>query len=205
MPKAFTEEERARIRERLITAGKKILNKAGLRLLVVDDVAKEAGISKGSFYSFFPSREDFILTIFESWEDTYRTKLLSEITEGKGSPRERLERFFKESFGMLDREPALAHMNSADVQRLMEALPPERLAAHQANDSKVLENAFTEWAGKKLIDAEALACLPGLVTALFSIALHKEDFPEGTYGSTVNLISESLAMRLTQKPKGGKI
>ena len=205
MPRAFTEEERERIRERLIAAGKKTLNRVGLRLLVVDDVAREAGISKGSFYSFFPSREDFILSIFESWENQYRAKLLAEITEGKGSPRSRLERFFTESFCMLDREPALAAMNSADIQRLTEALPSERLAAHQANDSKVLENAFAEWAGKGLIDAEALASLPGLVTALFSIALHKEDFPEGTYGPTVKLLSESLAIRLTKKPKGGNI
>jgi len=205
MPRAFTEQERERIRERLLVAGKKTLNRVGFRLMVVDDVAREAGISKGSFYSFYPSREDFILSIFESWENEYRAKLLAEITEGKGAPRSRLERFFTESFNMLDREPALAAMNSADVQRLMEALPSERLAAHQANDSKVLENAFAEWAKKGMIDAEALASLPGLVTALFSIALHKEDFPEGTYGPAVKLISESLAMRLTQKPKGGKI
>jgi AcrR family transcriptional regulator len=49
VPKAFTEPDRARIRAKLIAAGKRILNAAGIRLLVVDDVAREAGISKGSF------------------------------------------------------------------------------------------------------------------------------------------------------------
>ena len=154
-----------------------------MRLLVIDDVARESGISKGSFYSFFPSREDYILSIFESWgRRISRQAPCRNHGRGKARPVHDWSVFFMESFGMLDREPGLAAMNSTDVQRLMEALPPERLAAHQENDTQVLENAFAEWMKNGLIDAEALASLPGLVTALFSIALHKEDFPAGTYG-----------------------
>ena len=43
MPKAFTEPDRARIQVKLIATGKRVINAARLRLLVVDDVAREAG------------------------------------------------------------------------------------------------------------------------------------------------------------------
>jgi AcrR family transcriptional regulator len=204
MPRAFTEAERERIRERLIVAGKKSLNRAGMRLLVVDDVAREAGISKGSFYSFFPSREDFILSIFESWEIQYRDALLASVAQGEGSARERLERFFLGAFEMLRREPGLAQMGSVDIQRLVEALPAERIAVHQANDNEVLDKTFGEWARAGLIDPEALMALPGIVNAIFAIALHKDDFVQGGYDAAVKLISESLAMRLASGPKGSE-
>jgi AcrR family transcriptional regulator len=39
---------------------------------------RETGISKGNFYSFFPSREDFILSVLESRGSEYRGALLAE-------------------------------------------------------------------------------------------------------------------------------
>jgi AcrR family transcriptional regulator len=204
MPRAFTDQERGRIRERLIAAGKKSLNRSGTRFLVMEDIAREAGVSKGSFYSFFPSKEDFILSVFESWEAEHRAALIKEIAEGAGSAREKLERFFLGSFAILEKEPGLAKLSFGEIERLMEALPPERLAAHQSQDEEILSRTFGEWAEAGLVDRQALAALPGLISALFSIALHKDDFRQGGYEAAVRLISEALAMRLAPGPKGGE-
>ncbi len=204
MPRSFNDGERGRIRGRLIAAGKKTINRSGARLLVVDDIAKEAGISKGSFYSFFPSRDEFILSVFEDWESEHRSALIRKISEGGGSSREKLERFFLGAFELLEKEPGLARMGFGEIERLMEGLPPERLAAHQANDERVLSETFAEWARGGLIDPAAMAALPGIISALFSIAIHKDDFREGGYEAAVRIISESLAMRLATGPKGGE-
>jgi len=196
VPKAFTEPERARIHAKLIAAGKRILNAAGIRLLVVDDVAREAGISKGSFYSFYPSREEFILSVFESWETEYRGALIREVTNGTGTPRERIERFFLGAFEILERQPGLAKLGMKDIQTVIERLPPERIAAHQAEDNRVLEETFGKWMSEGVVDPAAATALRGLVPALFSIAMHKEDFPPDSYHPTVKLIAEALAMRI---------
>jgi len=196
MPKAFSETERERIKAKLIAAGKRVINQAGLRLLVVDDVAREAGISKGSFYSFYPSREDFILSVFESWETEYRGALIREVAQGGGTARQRIERFFLGAFEILQREPGLARMGTKEVQTILERLPPERLEAHQAADRHVLEETFGKWVSEGLLDAGISAALRGLVPALFSIAMHREDFPPGSYQPTVKLIAEALALRI---------
>jgi Transcriptional regulator len=198
MPRAFTDSERARIRARLIESGKRAINKVGMRLVSVDEIAREAGISKGSFYSFFPSREDFILSVFESWESEHRGALLREIEEGRGSPRERLERFFLGAFAILEREPGLASMGFKEVESLIEGLPPERVAAHQADDDHALEQAFARWANEGLLEPGLLEDFRGLVPAIFVLAMHREDFPDGSYASATRLISQALALRLCE-------
>ena len=202
MPKAFSEKQKERIRARLLEAGKGALNRGGLKAVVIDDIAGEAGISKGSFYAFFPSREDFILSVFEAWETEYRGALIRMVSEGKDSPREKLERFFKGAFSIFEREPGLAKIRFTDVGLLVEALPPERLSAHQANDQTVLERTFSQWAEDGLLDPSTLAALPGIGSALFCIAMHKEDFPEGSFGPACDLVAEALAMRIAAKDTG---
>jgi AcrR family transcriptional regulator len=196
MPKAFSDKERERIHAKLIAAGKRFINKVGIRLLVVDDVAREAGISKGSFYSFFPSREEFILSVFESWEAEYRGALIHRVTEGAGTARERIEGFFLGTFEILSREPGLARLGMREIQPIIERLSPERIAAHQAADNRVLEETFGRWVSRGLLTADVVSAFRGLVPALFSIALHKEDFPAGSYEPAVRLISEALALRI---------
>ena len=205
MPKAFSEAERARIQERLIAAGKRIINLVGIRPVVIDDIAREAGISKGSFYSFYPSREDFILSVFESWETEYRGALIREVVEGKGTVQERIERFFLGAFEILEREPGLANLGIREIQTIIERLPPERLAAHQMVDNRVLRETFGRWASEGLLSRDVSEAFRGLVPALFSIAMHRQDFPPGTYHPTVKLIAQALALRLSmgERDRGG--
>ena len=140
--------------------GRRRINAAGMRLLVVDDIAREAGISKGSFYSFYPSREEFILSVFESWEAEYRGALIREVVEGKGTARERIERFFLGAFEILEREPGLAHLGMKEIQTIIERLPAERIEAHQAADNKVLAETFGRWVSEGLLAPDIVASLP---------------------------------------------
>jgi AcrR family transcriptional regulator len=205
MPKAFNKTDRERIKARLITAGKRLINKAGVRHLVVDDIARETGISKGSFYSFYPSREDFILSVFESWETEYRGALIREVMEGAGTARERIERFFIGTFEILGREPGLARLGMKEIQTIIERLPPERIEAHRAADNQVLEETFGRWVAEGLLTPESTAAFRGLIPALFSIAMHKEDFPPGSYVPAVKLIAEALAVRISSGAHEGAV
>lgn len=198
MPRAFNDEERARIRAGLIEAGKKLINCRGVRLLSVDDAAREAGISKGSFYSFFPSREDFILSVLEAWEAEHRGRLLADLAAGEGELRERLERFFLAAFEILEREPGLAKLGFKDIEPVIARLPAERIAAHKANDERVLAEAFASWAKRDAVGAETMGSLGGLGMAVFMLAIHREDFPAGSYGQVTRILARALARELSE-------
>lgn len=57
MPRAFTEAEKQTIRARLLRAGRELFSHYGLRKTTVEELARAAGIAKGTFYLFFPSKE----------------------------------------------------------------------------------------------------------------------------------------------------
>lgn len=65
MPIAFTREQQESIKEQLFQAGISLSKSIGVQRMTVSKLAEAAGIAKGSFYSFFESKEAFILALCE--------------------------------------------------------------------------------------------------------------------------------------------
>ena len=62
MPKvAYSEAERAHIREALVAAALELMAKQGIQHTTVEQVYQAAGISRTFFYTFFPTKEDLIV------------------------------------------------------------------------------------------------------------------------------------------------
>ena len=62
MPRvAYSEEDRAHIRQDLIAAGRELMAKNGIQRTTVEQIYKKVGISRTFFYSFFPTKEDLIV------------------------------------------------------------------------------------------------------------------------------------------------
>lgn len=71
LPK-FNEQDRKAINDKLITEGKKLFCKYGLKKVNVNDLARQVGISHGSFYSFYECKEDLYIEIMKILrEETY--------------------------------------------------------------------------------------------------------------------------------------
>ena len=62
MPKvAYTEEERMRVREALLITGLELMARQGIQHTTVEQIYKAVGISRTFFYSFFSTKEDFVV------------------------------------------------------------------------------------------------------------------------------------------------
>ena len=59
--KAYSEQERERVREALLAAALQHIAAHGLKHASVETICAEVGISKTFFYSFFPSKEALVL------------------------------------------------------------------------------------------------------------------------------------------------
>jgi len=57
MPRTFTQSEKQVIRDRLLAAGGELFSRYDVRKTTVEGLARRAGIAKGTFYLFFPSKE----------------------------------------------------------------------------------------------------------------------------------------------------
>ena len=83
MPKvAYSEEDRARIRAALISAGLELMARQGIQHTTVEQIYSRVGISRTFFYSFFPTKEDLVV------ETLYlqQPKILAHVQELMGDP-----------------------------------------------------------------------------------------------------------------------
>lgn len=63
MGKAFSEEERAQVQEKLRRVGLKLLAQNGIRSVSIRELTREAGIAQGGFYTFYQDKEEFVLDL----------------------------------------------------------------------------------------------------------------------------------------------
>ncbi len=106
----------------------------GFAATTLDDIAEAAGISKRSFFDYFPSKEDVVL----AWQDVFKDELVAEVAARP--PDESLaiaaERAMVAAVSRYDVAQARAHM------RLRDETPALRARDHLKYE--VLEQALAE-------------------------------------------------------------
>jgi len=76
-------------RRKLLSAGLRIFARTGFEASRIEDIAAEAGHSRGAFYANFDTKEDLFFALLEQ-QAGKRVKLLQTLLEGVESPEERL-------------------------------------------------------------------------------------------------------------------
>lgn len=81
------------VRRRLLAAGLELVHAQGFSASGVKDITDAAGVPKGSFYAYFPSKEAFAAAILEHYWSDIEARLLP-LLDADGLAQERIGRFF---------------------------------------------------------------------------------------------------------------
>lgn len=196
MPKPFTTSEREAVKRRLREVASQSLAARGLRGTSVASLASAAGISKGAFYLFYPSKEALVFDVLADAEAAVRAELERRLAEGPAS--ERLRRFFRFTFEVVERHPVLRLLSDPEeAPALFRALPPAELAARIADDDRWFGALFKRFRDDGLlgdVDPEVLAAWPRMA---LGIAQQRALVGEH-YGALADLLSDALARRLVE-------
>ena len=85
-------------RQRLLDTAEKLFYARSYEDVGVQEICREAGVKKGSFYHFFPSKRDLTLAILEvSWE-RYRETMLAQVFARDIPPLKRIERLLDSQY-----------------------------------------------------------------------------------------------------------
>lgn len=77
-PKALLRQERSReTRRKLLEAAQELWTRDGFDETTVDDICKEAGVAKGTFYFHFPQKEDALVGLADSAINELADELLA--------------------------------------------------------------------------------------------------------------------------------
>lgn len=82
-------------REDILTTGYEVLRKNGYHNVGINQVLKEAGIPKGSFYNFFESKEDFANQVVEHYAKNNHQWMQQYFEDTQLSPLEALKSFYQ--------------------------------------------------------------------------------------------------------------
>ena len=124
MAKSFTKREKENIKRSLQEACKQSWTQYGYKKTSVDDLCKQAGISKGAFYLFFESKEALFCEVLCSMQEQI-CNAASEIIEkhqDKYGVAEALKLIYRE----YDKNNFLYNSNSTDFTILINKLSEEQ-------------------------------------------------------------------------------
>jgi len=93
---------RENTRDLLLEAGKKTFLEKGYNSSGIEAILHAAGVPKGSFYYYFPSKEDFGLKVLDRFADCYDQHLDRTLGDTSVPPLNRLRNYFDSVFGRLE-------------------------------------------------------------------------------------------------------
>lgn len=196
MPRAHTPAERERIRERLLQAGCDGFTRVGLAKITIADLAREAGIGKGSFYQYFATKEELFLAVQEQQEAAFKAALVREL-ERAGSGRAAVRTLLLATATRLDAHPFLRRLLDPEtLSELALRVPAERLAAHRDADQAYFEGLLRGWVERGWLRPDVdLGVAFAVLTAVFAISLQRDLLGPEVVRCAVTELAEAVAAR----------
>jgi AcrR family transcriptional regulator len=198
MPKIFRDQDREAIRKSLIEAGREQFRRYGLKRTPVDDLAREAGIAKGTFYHFFESKEDLFLEICDDEEKRLAGRVL-EILQSHADARDALKAVMDFSLEFLQQDSLLARLReSGEFGLLSRGVGREKLEKHLENDVGVASTLIAEMRARGATPRVSAEVLAAVLRAVVLLSFHQREIGEALYGSAMELITAAIADRVAE-------
>lgn len=166
MPKGFTEQEKINITEKLITECKVSWQKYGYKKTSIDDLCKNAGISKGAFYLFFQTKELLFMETIKRVQKQLYCIVENILLENQN--RDGMAKALKEIYKEYSKSPFMYETTSVDFLSFFNKLSDEQQREIN-NDSYLGAKIMLNKSYLKLKVSEELA-LSVLTSILFTIS-----------------------------------
>lgn len=196
MPTAFTENEKKQIRKKLMESAEVCLGTFGVKKTTVDQLVQMAGISKGAFYQFFPSKEILFFRVLEEFQSTSinievasQDKVHNHQTEVFTETLYKIYQQVKDSFLM-------NIIRSGELELLMRKIPIEELARHHSFDELLTKNLFREFDMKDNVDSRIAAAS---LRAIFLSMIHVNEIGEKEFDQVLKTLLRGVALQLIEE------
>lgn len=202
LAKAFSPDEKQTIRTALMDAGIKRFATQGIRAARIDDICRDVGIAKGSFYTFFPSKEDLFMTLANERDAAHKVDMLAFLQTAQGEPREIVLGFFDFLMERIESDPVLKIVTDAgEINHLIRKVSPVLMAENNQRDTAFLSEIADIFQQRHGLVHADLVTLEGLMTIMVSLGLQAELIDSSTgYEATIALMRELFLARLMKGP-----
>lgn len=192
---SFSPGERERIEAALTASGTERFARYGLSKTTIAELADDAGISTGSFYSFFDSKERLYLAVLEREADSLLTELepAFEADDAETAIRTLLEL----SADVLESNPlARSVVEGEEYDRIVGAMTDAERERYRDEDRGYVRPLIDEH-GEAFSDLDPAVVTDAIRAAGF-VVFHEEEFGEN-YEAARDLLFASVARGLVRE------
>ena len=176
MPIAFTAEERSAITEKLLASARLFVKEQSARKITVEQLTASAGISKGAFYRFYPSKEHLFYALLRQMHAELYGPAMQLLQEGRGTPARQLTQAILAGCRALE-ESGVCRFWEQDAPEILCAIPPEERRAQQEQEYAVFHRFLTQSGTLKVPEEQAVNALRSLILTVPMRKKLGEDYP----------------------------
>jgi AcrR family transcriptional regulator len=173
MARKFSEEEREAVRRKIMQEGRTLFALHGVKKTSVDDLVRASGIGKGTFYLFFPSKEDLVFELIREEYQAYGI-LVKRLDEKADVTPADVKGALRELFDMLSRSPLLQTLyDSGESEEISRILSKEKQTEHQQDEECFFNELFDALRKKGITPRHGPEVIRGLFNVVWLAIMNK--------------------------------
>ena len=196
MATAFTDKEKEVIRKKLHKAAKECLQRYGVRKTTVDQMAEMAGISKGSFYNFYSSKEMLFFTVLEEYQMDIMNRLAEQLEQENQINTDRFVRLLYNFYQDFRYSFVFTIFKNHEMELLIIKLPKEVIITHHLLDDRMAEKIVSRINIRESVSVEIVSAL--FRTIAMSI-LHIEEIGEKQFDTVLKLLIQGIVGQIIEE------
>ena len=186
MPQIFDKVGRDRVRIQLLETGFELIKQHGMKKTSVSEIAKKTGIATGTFYNFFPSKEEFIYQLVVYKRQSVK-EAFDELTANGKADREKFRQYLCRIY--LEDNDVFQYLSDEEIN-ILRSRWKEEYWKNERNDEQTSKWVLSCLSGlKQDVDWKVFAYF----TKSISLIRHgKEKLYEEEYEATIEMFIDAI-------------
>ena len=199
MATAFTNEEKEVIRKKLHKAAKDCLQRYGVRKTTVDQMVAMSDISKGSFYSFYSSKEMLFFRVLEEYQIDIMDRLEEQLEQENQINANQFVQLLYDFYQDFRYSFVFTIFKNHEMELLIRKLPKEVITTHHLLDDRMAEKIVSRINIRETVSVEIVSAL--FRTIAMSI-LHIEEIGEKQFDTILKLLIKGIVGQIIEEDNG---
>lgn len=197
MARAFSKTEKERVIIALKKAAESSILRYGIRKTSIDELVKEAGIAKGSFYAFYPSKEILFFDVINGCHNNIQNLIVERVKQlGYDFTALDIAELLFESYKQFDNPIFVRLFSGGEMEYLMRKLPDDIVTAHQQQDDIALKLLLEHLA---IDDELTVNRLSAALRAAFLTIFHKREIGEEYFDDVLKTLLDGICTKYIQR------
>lgn len=191
MATAFDDNEKELIRKKLKEAAEECLLKYGVKKTTVDQLVQMAGISKGSFYSFYSAKEVLFFIVLEEYQKSIISELINELKEIDNIGIDEFTELIYGLYQEVRQSFIMSIIQNQEFEYFIKKLPKELILEHH-----LLDNAFTKELFSYVKIKGNVDIVSASLKAIFMSMIYIVEIGEKEFDSVLRLLIRGVAQQI---------